>query len=394
MKINEMFKLRYIQRNGLSVNALFSKENRKDYLKQIKQNPLKALYLTPLLLILPVLKNVYLNRHSKNVKNKIKAKPLKSLYLVPLYLMSKMLNSKSWDKCYPYLRLWCRRVDMPYFELVLTTRCTLRCESCYNLMQYFSPKNTYTCTFEGIKAALDSLFGVIDCVRNVRIIGGEPLLFKDIAKVVEYLDKESKVKSFNIVTNGTIKPKQDLLQALCKSHKCSVTISDYSLSPNIKIPLYYKEIIHTFKTHNIPYEMIWQEKEARWNQPDKIYKRGRNKEGIIKNFKSCLMPCVSVMSNENLPESKTGGGITHRLNSKGQIFICPIASSLSRLKGLDEFEGDFVELDSTLNKEKILNFYAQDCFKACDYCRNMWENTKTTPIAIQTDRVLKLEKDE
>lgn len=308
MKINEMFKLRYIQRNGLSIDALFGKEKRKDCLKQIKQNPLKALYLTPLLLILPVLKNVYLNRHSKNVKNKIKAKPLKSLYLVPLYLMSKMLNSKSWDKYYPYLRLWCRRVDIPYFELVLTTRCTLRCESCYNLMQYFSPKNTYTCTFEGIKAALDSLFGVIDCVKNVRIIGGEPLLFKDIAKVVEYLDKESKVKSFNIVTNGTIKPKQDLLQALCKSCKCSVTISDYSLSPNIKIPLYYKEIIHTFKAHNIPYEMIWQEKEARWNQPDKIYKRGRNKEGIIKNFKSCLMPCVSVMSNENLPESKTGGG--------------------------------------------------------------------------------------
>ena len=91
---------------------------------------------------------------------------------------------------------------------------------------------------------------------------------------------------------------------------------------------------------------------------------------------------------------RRGGGITHRLNSKGQMFICPIASSLSRLKGLDEFDGDFVELDSTLNKEKILNFYAQDFFKACDYCRNMWENTKTTPIAIQTDRVLKLEKDE
>lgn len=308
MKINEMFKLRYIQRNGLSIDALFGKENRKDCLKQIKQNPLKALYLTPLLLILPVLKNIYLNRHSKNVKNKIKAKPLKALYLVPLYLVSKMLNSKSWDKFYPYLRLWCRRVDMPYFELVLTTRCTLRCESCYNLMQYFSPKNTYTCTFEGIKAALDSLFKVIDSVRNVRIIGGEPLLFKDIAKVVEYLDKESKVKSFNIVTNGTIKPKQDLLQALRKSCKCSVTISDYSLSPNIKIPLYYEEIIQTFKAHNIPHHMIWQEKEARWNQPEKIYKRGRNKEGIIKNFKSCLMPCVSVMSNENLPQSKTGGG--------------------------------------------------------------------------------------
>lgn len=34
-----------------------------------------------------------------------------------------------------------------------------------------------------------------------------------------------------------------------------------------------------------------------------------------------------------------------------------------RLKGLSEFRGDFVALDFTLNKEKILNFYAQDFFQ-------------------------------
>lgn len=79
----------------------------------------------------------------------------------------------------------------------------------------------------------------------------------------------------------------------------------------------------------------------------------------------------------------------------GQIFICPIASSLSRLKGTDEFRGDFIELDSTLTKQKILDFYAQDFFKACDYCHDMWEyhGKIQIPIAIQTKKVLKVEKD-
>lgn len=79
--------------------------------------------------------------------------------------------------------------------------------------------------------------------------------------------------------------------------------------------------------------------------------------------------------------------------SKGQIFICPIASSLSRLRGLDEFRGDFIALDSTLTKRKILAFYAQDFYKACDYCHDMWAQKRTIPVAIQTKEVMRLEKE-
>ncbi len=74
----------------------------------------------------------------------------------------------------------------------------------------------------------------------------------------------------------------------------------------------------------------------------------------------------------------------------GHIFICPIASSLSRLKGLEEFKGDFITLDSQTSKADFRKFYAQDYFKACDYCDNMWEHRKDIPIAIQTKEVLPL----
>lgn len=264
-------------------------------------------------------------------------------------------------------------------------------------MQYFSPKNAYSCSLDGILSALNTLFAVVDSIANIRIIGGEPLLFKDIAAVVAFLESSPKVKSYNIVTNATIKPHKALLDALIGSAKASITISDYEKSPNLRVKLHKNELLRIFNECKIPCHVLWQSENDAWFDPGAIYKRGRDREGIVRNFRSCLMPCVSVMSNEFNPQNANlqgyfGKNSTQSVNltpnSKGQVFICPIASSLSRLRGLGEFEGDFLELDDTLSKQKILDFYAQDFFKACDYCRDMSAKRKLIPIAIQADKVM------
>ncbi|TXE88146.1 hypothetical protein FPD38_04745 [Campylobacter volucris] len=58
----------------------------------------------------------------------------------------------------------------------------------------------------------------------------------------------------------------------------------------------------------------------------------------------------------------------------GAIFVYPIYSSLSRLKGLDEFNGDFINLDD--NRERILEFYIQNFYKSCNYCRDFSKPNK------------------
>ena len=319
--MNDIFKQRYIKNqifeqtraNELLNSGFLSQKYKREIYAKIKQNPIRVLYLTPLLLIRAIYKSLSANCHAYQVKRKIKAKPYRAFYLVPLYCVAKILQVKNWAKYRIYLRFLCGKVDMPYFELVLTTRCTLRCEFCGNLMQYFSSKNQYTCTLQGILGLLDRLFSVIDSVTHIKIIGGEPLLFKDIVKVVERLDSEPKVKSFGMVTNGTIKLKENLLIALSKSKKFWLDISDYSTSPNLKIPLYQKEIFSSLQNYKIPYIVRWNDNPLSWWEPGKIYKRGRNKEKIIENFRACMMPCVSVMSNESLPKITTakianGGG--------------------------------------------------------------------------------------
>ena len=93
--------------------------------------------------------------------------------MLSLYVFSKIFGAKSldWAKNTCIGALSATRLICRIFELVLTTRCTLRYESCNNLMQYFDSKNAYTCTFDDISAVLDRIFAV-DSIGRVRIIGG------------------------------------------------------------------------------------------------------------------------------------------------------------------------------------------------------------------------------
>lgn len=65
-----------------------------------------------------------------------------------------------------------------------------------------------------------------------------------------------------------------------------------------------------------------------------------------------MMPCAPLMSAQGI---NNGEGDKHLLAPKGAIFVCLVASSLSRLKGLEEFSGDFINLED--DKKRYLDFY-------------------------------------
>ena len=458
-----MLKKRYLKRNA---NALWQNFLRKDYKKSFLES--KSLRFALLLVVRKAITSLTLSDsyRAKVIKSYARAQYRKRIQKQRAYhLLPVFVAHRAWLwfvksqpvgamllRPYVFLRYKLGKIDIPYFELVLTTRCSLRCESCNNLMQYFDSKNAYTCSLEKILETLEALCRVVDSVAYVRIIGGEPLLFKDIAKVAQALEREQKVKMFDIVTNGTIMPDSALLEVLARSQKSWVSISDYSTSPNLKVKLKINEIAQALTERRIAHHILWQSEGSSWFDPGKIYKRGRDKEGIIKNFKACMMACVSVMSNESFAlKPYPGGGQLHSLEDSdlsasaknaepksqntesskmpsrvssapsdtldskhtdimdtataartaetarthaafGHIFICPIASSLSRLKGLEEFEGDFITLDSHTSKADFRRFYTQEYFKACDYCHDMWGAKRDIPIAVQTKEVLALSK--
>ena len=297
------------------------------------------------------------------------------------------LMKKFFLKSYFEKRVLEGKVDLPYLELVLTTKCTMRCESCNNMMQYFSPQKQYASTLKGIKTSLEVLLSKVDSIARVRIMGGEPLLFKELPELIEYLENTKQIYTFDFLTNATIDFSDKLMETMKKSDKLrKISISDYTKSPNLKVKLKQKEIMEKLEKAKIAWSFNTTD---HWYDVDKIYKRNRNKDEIIANRNACGMSCVSLMSAEGIrnEEGKLKEN-AHALAPKGAIFVCPVASSLSRLNGLEEFEGDFINLED--EKQRFLDFYVQDFFKACDYCHDWSKPIKKIPIGIQTDEILEL----
>lgn len=60
-------------------------------------------------------------------------------------------------------------------ELALTTRCSLRCRDCMNLMQYYEmPADV---PLKKNKWAIDSFLRCVDAVCDFFVLGGEPFLY-------------------------------------------------------------------------------------------------------------------------------------------------------------------------------------------------------------------------
>ena len=243
-------------------------------------------------------------------------------------------------------------------------------------MPYFNASSHFVTDIESIKQDIEALLAGISTLGSIHIIGGEPLLFKELPQVMHYLASKKQIKAIELITNATIPFSKDLLESLCYK-KTRVIISDYSANVELKPILRQEVIIKSLQQKGVKY-IFWHSNSA-WRDIGTIYKRNRDEQDIVRNFIACDIPCVSLLCKDNTKESIS------------TISVCAIASGLIKLRSTQEFEGDFVRLDSVQLSSDILRFYAQDFFKACDYCPNKWEESKPIPVALQTKKTLKLE---
>jgi len=121
-------------------------------------------------------------------------------------------------------------VSLNSLDVVLTEKCSLKCKDCSNLMQYYTePKNSdHTSLLEELKILMES----VDHISEIRLIGGEPLMYKNLDKVLSFLSLFDNYREVVIFTNGTIIPNDSLLD-VSTDPRFRYQISDYGdLSKN------------------------------------------------------------------------------------------------------------------------------------------------------------------
>lgn len=194
------------------------------------------------------------------------------------------------------------------FDVVLTEQCTLKCLDCSNLMQYYTEPRTTE--LDLVLRSVAAVMAAIPSVFELRLIGGEPLLYKDLVRLVNSLHLRYPSTWLVVYTNGTLKlPHAFETLDLSVRQKLWFEISDYG-------PLLSKRLNSledTLKNIGIGYRTSRIEK---WNDCGRMLPSETSEIGA-KRFRDC---CASDLLT------------IHR----GKLYRCPYSANLTCLTGADE----------------------------------------------------------
>lgn len=276
------------------------------------------------------------NCKDKNILKKIK------LLFKALFKQAKIFNYK--NGYYEYL------------EIPITTKCSLRCKGCSNLIPCY--KNSNSINSYKLLKSIDKFLEIINNIVYIRVLGGEPFLNKDLEKIIKKLLKSDKIQRIEIVTNGTIIPNNKELLSILSNKRINVSISKY---PYSKIDKLTKVLID----NNISYKI---DDIKFWLNYGPLNKRNKSIKELKRQYRKCNHVCKSMVN--------------------GEIHLCPRSSHGKDLKIINVSSDEYLDvLDKTTTlkekKEKLNKLLKRKYITACDYCDFATKKSKKIAVAEQ-----------
>lgn len=257
---------------------------------------------------------------------------------------------------------------MQLAQITLTERCSLKCKKCAHAC--YNVDNTVDDMPLGeVYKSADSFFSKVDFIHEFVLIGGEPLLYKNLADAVTYVGEKyrKQMEIYSITTNGTIVPAKEVLEA-CKMYNVFFRISNYSIAiPRLKES--HKRLVAALDEYGIGYKLA--PADGKWiDYGFEYFDRGENREGLIQAFDHCLTPCREVRGN--------------------RLYFCVMARSVSDNLDLDQGRDDYLDLDKLVGedyKKELLEFnfgYSEKGYlDMCRRCHGMDAVNYIIPVAEQ-----------
>ena len=261
--------------------------------------------------------------------------------------------------------------DMVYFSNISflpSTACNLNCKNCLN----FNPfaKQFYVREWEDLIKDIDLFFSCVDRIMLFHVSGGEPMLYKHTAELIEYIDNNygNRIDTLRTVTNGTVVPKEEVLQKLSRCN-VEITVDDYRDA----VPQFcerFNELIRKLEAYRIRYYI---NKVNSWIDlaPDKVDYSGLSEDQLITHRSDCSQ------SWEELRD--------------GKIYSCNYAAyaTVAGIAGEQDLEETYDLTSFTCDKKKELiefrlGYTTKGYTNFCKKCRGFTpENTEEMKPAQQ-----------
>lgn len=251
----------------------------------------------------------------------------------------------------------------------VTSRCTFRCKHCNMLMPYYNHHYDYTA--EEIMKDMELLFRRVDYLTSYFVLGGEPLLNRDLARILERVHQKfgDRIGYIQVISNGSVVPDEALLRVL-KKCDIKVRISDYThVLPYSERLQQVKDIL---RDNGIDYSMSIYTSWMDLGFPEKVPCIGKNVDEAKQHMLTCSPGC-------------------HILNDK-KFFYCGLIFSAEKCGLYQLQDGDFIDLQksegSLADRKQIMKYCLGEVEKGyisiCNICRGSGsDNERVIGVAEQ-----------
>ncbi len=216
-------------------------------------------------------------------------------------------------------------------DVLVTEKCSLNCSHCNMFMPHYEfPIHR---ELDTIISDIDSYFNIVDYVSVFHLVGGEPFLYPNIENIITHILKNyiTKIDKLIITTNGTILPKDTIIQLL-KDNDVILSVSDYSDKLEF-VKSKITKVLNVYKNNNINHYV---RNEIEWYDfGDLRVKKNLPTDDLIKHFDSCTAPFRGL--------------------NDGKFYYCHLNTSAVRTKLFPLSENDYVDIN-TISKEDLLKF--------------------------------------
>jgi len=262
------------------------------------------------------------------------------------------------------------KIFMRSLDVMITTKCSMKCESCSNLMQYYTnPQNSDS---QKILDEVNIITDHVDEISEFRVIGGEPMMNKDWANISYGLIKDNPKRKVYVWTNGTVGPKEEQLELL-KGKDINFVITDYGQ---------FSRNIENLKEKLTKYNLAWVSTEVRnWVDCSSLRHHQRTPKELQEVYKQCCAKYLYTLLD-------------------GKLYSCPFIANAAKLKAISDNPANFVDLSSDTEtiKKRIKRLVGGVKFlPGCDFCVGRpydatsskgYDGKGMIPAAIQTSEVL------
>lgn len=234
------------------------------------------------------------------------------------------------------------KLYFPCVEISLTTFCTLCCEKCANLMQYY--RHPYHVDYKRVCEDIEMLSAASDGIDCLRLVGGEPLLWPHLYNLLKKIISNQKIKSVLIITNGTRILPDNICDILSNNPKVKVSISNYQKTSSA-----ISALVEQMEKKHIFYKIS----DVVWKDKANISFRNKSSQQLEQSFRNCPNDFFSLLN--------------------GELHFCPRSSHGSDLSVFSKRKCDFILLEdyvgsATKFREKIVDFMNIKYIEACNYC--------------------------